>query len=476
VSAYAAIDLGAGSGRVVVGRLRGERIELEVVHRFANQPRAVAGHERWDVAGLFDGIRAGLARVAAAGTELRSLGVDTWGVDYALLDERGALLEDPVCYRDDRTAGAIAAVRTIVPDGELFARTGVQQQPFNTLYQLFAQRCAGAWPARAARLLLMPDLFHFLLTGARTSERTIASTTQLLNAQTRAWDGELLARLDLPADVFGPLIEPGTVIGRVRAEHGLPPWNVVAPAAHDTASAVAGAPLRAGFAFLSSGTWSLLGVETPAPVLGEAARSANLTNEAGAGGRNRLLANIMGLWILEECRREWGVEHEALLADVARAPAFAGVIQPDDACFFHPSSMGAAVRSFLEETSQTAPSDPGTLARIVLESLALRYASVVDALERASGQRIGGVHVIGGGSRNTFLNQATADACGRPVLAGPDEATALGNVLVQAIAAGAFADLAQARACAARSVAVREFAPRATPKWDAARARFARLQ
>ena len=387
-------------------------------------------------------------------------------MDYALVDADGALLEDPVCYRDDRTKSTIAQVRQRIPDGELFARTGVQMQPFNTLYQLFAQVQAGKWPPRAARLLFMPDLFHYLLSGEQTCECTMASTSQLLQPRNREWNRELVGRLELPGAVLGELIVPGTTIGTLQPELGLGALRVVAPAAHDTASAVAGTPLQEGFAFLSSGTWSLLGVETSAPLLTEGVRAENLTNEAGVAGTNRLLKNIMGLWILESCRAIWeargeAVDWESLVPRIDASPAMQARIEPDDARFFHPQNMVDEVRAALRETGQPAPEDPGALTRIILESLARRYAEVVRALEQVTDRAIRGVHVIGGGAQNDFLNQATADATGREVIAGPIEATALGNLLVQAIADGRFTDLAQARAFIAAHIPTKRFTPQA---------------
>ena len=481
---YVAIDLGASGGRVIRGRFTRDAVQLDEVHRFPNQPRQCGGHERWDFSALVDQIKQGLALLPDRGEGTVSVGVDTWGVDYGLLDAAGRLIDDPVCYRDPRTDGIVLRVLDIFPRADLFRATGIQVQPFNTIYQLAAQRWAGEWPATAERLLMMPDLFHHALCGSTSGEVTMASTTQLVTAVGREWAAEVFAALDLPLATMPPLVSPGTTLGTLtralQAEFGLPALKIVAPATHDTASAVAGAPLEVGWAYLSSGTWSLLGVETPAPLLTGAAAARNLTNEAGVEGTNRLLQNIMGLWILESCRRILarqgkGSDYDALMYDVERAPAFRGIIDPDNPRFFHPLDMTMEVRAFLAETGQPDPGDAAALTRIVLESLALRYAAAIQGIETVTGAPVRGLRIIGGGSRNAFLNQATANATGLTVLAGPVEATALGNLVVQAIADGRFADVAEARKFVARSVPEERFTPRDDEAWESARVRFATL-
>lgn len=485
---HVAVDLGAGSGRVVAGRFPSAGLKLAVLHRFENVPVAAAGRERWDVDALWRGIRAGLAKVAASGYRAVSVGVDAWGVDYALLDARGEIVGPPVTYRDARTAGAMERVAAILPRAEIFRATGIQAQPFNTLYQLFVHRHDGTWPDGARRLLLMPDLFHYLLSGEAASERTIASTTQLLRAGSREWASELFDRLDLPEAIMPRIAEPGTRLGLLREDVAraadLPRIAVVAPGAHDTASAVAGIPLEEGWGYISSGTWSLVGVETSRPLLDDAVMRENLTNEAGVGGRNRLLRNVMGLWILERCRREWEEEgeakdHQALEGALAAAEPHRAILLVDDPRFFNPPSMRTAIGDFLRETGQAAPEDPGSVARIVLESLALRYAAALRRLEELTGSRIRGVRIVGGGSRNRFLNQSTADASGLPVRAGPVEATAIGNLLVQAIASGRFADLEAGRGYLAGSLPGRPFSPAGGEGWLRAARQYealARLQ
>lgn len=465
-----AIDLGAGSGRAMLGRLGDDGLLLREVHRFRYEPRERDGHLRWDFAALLTGVREGLKAAAAAARELggrvHSVGVDSWAVDYALVRADGALVEDPVCYRDDRTADAMDEVFRLVSRNEIFARTGIQFQPFNTIFQLHAHARAGL-PAEAARLLMIPDAVHHELTGVAAGERTNASTTQLLNAATGDWDSELFRRLRLPLALMPEVRAAGTHLGPLREalqhELGLPGAAVIAPATHDTGSAVAGTPLGEGWAYVSSGTWSLVGVERPAPLNTPAVAQANFTNEAGAFRTTRFLKNVMGLWILESSRKEWPPHpYEELLADVARLPGPAGLIDPDHPRFFNPPSMAREVAAALAESGQPVADHPVHLARVVLDSLARRYAEVVETIEKLTGKRVEGIHVVGGGSLNGYLNQATADAAGRPVVAGPVEATAIGNLAVQAIADGEVSSLAAARRLIAAGVELRRYEPRAS--------------
>jgi rhamnulokinase len=479
-----AIDLGAGSGRTLVGRVGEDGVHLEEVHRFQYAPRVHEGYLRWDFGRLLGGLDEGLrkARSAAAehGTRLQSVGVDSWGVDYGLVDAEGRLLEEPIAYRDERTNGVMEQVFARVPREEIFARTGIQLLQFNTLFQLYAHARAGL-PRGASRLLLIPDLCHAHLCGSFVSEATNASTTQLVDARTGAWDDALFARLDLPRALMPELVPAGATLGRLRPERqaalGLGPLPVIAPATHDTGSAVAGTPLEPGWAFLSSGTWSLLGVERETPLLGRDVAAANFTNEKGAFGTVRLLKNVMGLWLLESSRREWesaaggGPVLASLLERVASVSGFVGFVFPDDPRFFNPPSMITALRDALRESGQHPLQDPVLLSKVVLDSLALRYASVLERLEALTGRPVPGVHVVGGGARNDYLNQATADATGRPVVAGPVEATAAGNLLVQAVAAGDVASLAQGRIQFARSARLRRYEPGRGEAWkEAARA------
>jgi rhamnulokinase len=474
-----AFDLGAGSGRAFVGAFAADGATLREVHRFHYEPRPVDGHLRWDFARLQEGLQAGLASgrqaAEAGGGRLASVGVDSWAVDYGLVDAEGRLLEDPVCYRDGRTEGEMQRVFARVPAKEIFARTGIQFLSLNTLFQLSAHDRAGL-PPRAARLLLIPDLCHKVLCGSESTERTNASTTQLLDARTGDWAGDLIDRLGLPRGLMPAVVPPGTDLGPLRREMaapaGLGEVRVVAPATHDTASAVAGTPLAPGWAYISSGTWSLVGVEQEEPLLSDAAREANFTNEGGVGGTVRLLKNVMGLWLLESCRREWGAggpELGALLAGVAAVPGFAGFVDPDDPRFFNPRHMVSELQASLRETGHPAHEDPVLLAKVILDSLALRYAAVVRTIESLTGRAVPGIHVVGGGSRNDYLNQATADATGRPVLAGPVEAAVAGNLLLQAIAGGEVGSVAEGRRVLARADPPRRFEPRQPAAWDAAR-------
>jgi rhamnulokinase len=462
-----AIDLGAGSGRAMLGRLGGGGLFLREVHRFRYEPRHTDGHLRWDFDLILEGIEQGLRAAAAAARDLggrvRSLGIDSWAVDYALFDQEGALCEQPVCYRDARTATVMDDVFRIVSREAVFARTGIQFLPFNTLFQLFAHAREGL-PATAARLLMIPDALHFRLTGTAAGERTNGSTTQLLNAATGEWDPELFQRLRLPIGLMPALRAAGAGLGpllpSLQQELGLAGAAVIAPATHDTASAVAGTPLREGWAYISSGTWSLVGVELAAPLITPAVAAANFTNEAGAFGTTRFLKNVMGLWILESCRKEWPARpYDDLLADVARVSGPVGFIDPDHPRFFNPPNMTREVEGALAEAGRRVPADPVLLAKVVLDSLAVRYAEVVGTIESLTGRRVEGVHVVGGGSLNAYLNQATADAARRPVVAGPVEATAAGNLAVQAIADGEVNSLAEARRLIAAGVELRRYDP-----------------
>ncbi len=485
---HLAIDLGAGSGRAMLGGLDGSGLTLAGVSRFRYEPRHAAGHLRWDFAALMDGIRSAIRAAPAAaerlGGALVSVGVDSWGVDYGLVDEAGRLLEEPVSYRDRRTDGMMAAVFASVPRPELFERTGIQCLPINTLYQLAAQLREGL-PRGATRLLMMPDLCHHALCRSLVTERTNASTTQLLRLSDGRWDAALFERLGLPLAVMPEIVEAGAELGTLARDEqralGVGPLRVIAPATHDTASAVAGTPLAKGWAYISSGTWSLVGAELDAPIVSEAASRANFTNESGVGGTVRFLKNVMGLWILEACRREWrdaGVRHDHASA-IEGVSAIGGVgclIVPDDLRFLNPASMIAAIREHLDQTCQRAPEDPLVLTKVVLDSLACRYAAVIDTLETLVGRPISGIHIVGGGSLNDYLNQATADAAGRPVAAGPVEATALGNVLVQAMACGDIGSLSEGRRLVTASLQPRRFEPRHDPAWVAARRRYAALE
>jgi rhamnulokinase len=487
-SYHLAIDLGAGSGRAVLGRVSAGGLVLDEVHRFHYPPASSAGRLRWPFEAILDGVKEGLAagqRAAAlrhAG--IGTVGVDSWGVDYGLLDAGGRLLEDPVSYRDHRTDGAMERVLRKVPREEIFHRTGIQFLQFNTLFQLYVHVRDGL-PAGARRLLMIPDLCHQALCGSTSGEHTNASTTQLLDVRTGKWADDLFSRLGLPREVMPEVVPPGTELGELRPalqkELGLSPIPVIAPATHDTGSAVAGTPLEPGWAFVSSGTWSLVGVERTSPLVSDAAARANFTNEGGAFGTVRFLKNVMGLWILESCRYEWeerghSADLDGLLAAAVAIERPPGLVFPDHPRFFNPESMTAELQGALAETGQRVPDDPARLTRVVLDSLAFRYASVVRTIEGLTGETVPGLHIVGGGCQNDYLNQATADAACRPVLAGPAEATATGNLLLQAVASGRLGSLAGGRALVARAVRPRRFEPRERPGWAEAAERYREIE
>jgi rhamnulokinase len=450
VPRYAAVDLGAESGRVVAGRIEGGRVTLEVVHRFPNRPVALPDGMRWNLLHLFTEALEGLRLARPDG-----IGVDAWGVDYALLDDANRVLGLPFHYRDPRTQGMVERAHARVAREELYAVTGIQTIPINTIFQLLADEGSAALAA-AERIALVPDLFALWLTGELVNESTAASTTGLLDARSGTWARELISRLGLPAAPFsGDPAEPGTTIGPVLAHHeGVGGVPVHAVAGHDTASAFAAAPLRsANSAVLSSGTWSLLGLELDAPVLTPLAGAFNVTNERGIEGTTRLLRNVMGLWLVQECRREWGeaLGYDELARLAAAARPDVPLFDPDDERFLPAGPMCARIDAACREGGQAPPATHGEYVRAIALSLACKYRLVLERLERVSGREVDCVHVIGGGARNELLCRLTADVVGRPVHAGPVEATAMGNVLVQARATGELGSLDELRTVAAAS-------------------------
>ena len=485
---YVAVDLGAGSGRVILTGFQPGELRLEEIRRFQYPPRPVDGHLRWDAPKILAEIKAGLREAGVRARELNrpihSVGIDTWGVDYGLLDAKGQLVEDPVAYRDSRTDGMMEAVFERVPKADVFARTGIQFMQFNTLFQLYAHVREGL-PKTAARLLLVPDLVGAMLCSRQVTEYSIGTTTQMFAASTGTWDSDLLGRLGIPTDLLCDVVPSGTTLGpllpEVIAETGLRDVQLVAPAAHDTGSAVAGAPLQPGWAYISSGTWSLAGVELNGVLINDAVARHNFTNEGGVYGTTRFLKNVMGLWILESCRKEWRekglpVDYEELLEKAAAIEGEPGLVYPDDPRFLNPPSMLAAMADHMRETGQALPPEQPAVVKVILDSLAFRYASVFRTIEALTGAPITGVQIIGGGCQNAYLNQATATATGKPVLAGPVEATAMGNAVVQAIAGGRFASLADARAHVARHVSPKSFAPKPTAASDRAALRYAAIE
>jgi rhamnulokinase len=485
---YIAVDLGAGSGRVFLAGVTPGEFLLEEAHRFHYPPGRSAGHLRWDFPKIFretkTGVRLAVERARKLGRTVRSIGVDSWAVDYGLIDDEGTLIEHPVCYRDERTQAAAEEVFARVARREIFGRTGIQFQVFNTLFQLYAHAQKGM-PGAASRLLLIPDLMNFFLTGRAVAEYTNATTTQLVNAKSGTWDREMMGRLGLPLNLLAEIVPAGTDLGPVKAsvadEILLEGARVIAPATHDTASAVAGAPLEDGWAYVSSGTWSLIGVERDCAIINADVARYNFTNEGGAFGTVRFLKNVMGLWILESCRGEWkerGLcgDYDALLAEVETIDGHRALIFPDDPRFFNPPSMLGAMAEQLAEGEQDIPLGPPAITRMILDSLAFRYASVLREIELVTNRKINGVRIIGGGSRNNYLNQTTATVTGKQVVAGPVEATVTGNVLVQAIAAGRFASLTDARRHVAQNAEFSTFEPRPSPAWEEASRRYEAIE
>jgi rhamnulokinase len=475
---YLALDFGAESGRAVLANLHSGVLTIKEVHRFPNQPVEYADALHWDVPRLW--FEVGNALSYFGQRRLESIGVDAWGVDYALIGEHGELLQNPYHYRDRRTGGVMAEVFRRVSKEEIYRTTGIQFMPINTLYQLFAAyRDTPLILAAAKRLLTIPDLFNYFLTGNAVCEFTNATTTQLADPVRRAWATNLMEQLGFRTDLPAPLVEPGTHIGTllpsVARNSQLAGTPVIAPGCHDTASAVAAISARDGTAFLSSGTWSLLGTELDAPILTPQALQANFTNEGGVNGTTRLLKNVMGLWMLQACKSCWSAhagDYRELVELAKREPAFAHLVDPDDESFLHPTDMSAAIADFCKKTRQPAPETPGAHVRCVLESLALKYAVVLRRLEQLCGRRIEQIRVIGGGSKNRLLNQFTADATGRRVLVGPAEATALGNIAMQILATGEASSLQEVRALVDRSFPTEIFEPLETHKWERHSHRF----
>ena len=480
--ALAAVDLGAESGRVAIGRFDGDRRTVEETHRFANVPVRNGGRLSWDVPRLRDEVFTGLAS-AAQRDVVEAVAVDSWAVDFGLVDDAGVLLENPAHYRSPRRAAAYRSVLEVIAPAELYRRTGIQLLPINTLFELAALTAESSQALLAAdRLLMIPDLFHLWLCGSRTTEFTNATTTQCYDTVAGTWATDLLEGLGIPTRILPDVVPPATILGRVgEALPALEGARVVATATHDTGAAVAAVPMEGDrSAYLSIGTWSLVGIESPTPIVSDAAFEANLTNEGGLGGTFRVLRNVTGLWVLEECRRTWqasGVSrtYEELI-DAARASGpFASFIDPDDASFAEPGDMPTRIARFCVATGQDEPDGVGATVRCVLESLALKQAQVVDLLAAVTGRDIDRLHVVGGGANNDLLCAFTANAAGRPVMAGPTEATTVGNLIGQAIAVGELSSLAEGRELVRRSFTPVEHAPSDQAAWQEARDRFGTL-
>jgi rhamnulokinase len=492
-AAYIAVDLGAESGRVVVGVLQDGRVRLDEVHRFAHESVSLPTGLHWDPTGIWREIVAGLRRAAEWARDNAaqpvSVGVDTWGVDWALVDAAGELVGLPHAYRDPRNMAAYEQVLAKLGAEQIYQTTGIQFMPLNTLYSLYAHTLADPQACAAAeRLLFMPDLFHFWLSGNRSTEATIASTSQMVDCHSGDWSRAMLAELGIPTTLLGPITPPGSVVGTLRPElaeeTGLPAGlQVVAPAAHDTASAVAAVPAAEGtsWCYLSSGTWSLLGAELEAPCVTPAAQAASFTNELGIAGTTRFLKNIAGLWLVQECRRDFArraqdIDYAALMQLARQSPAFGTLVEPAHAPFQAPGDMPQKIADFARSTGQPAPTSPGQFVRCCLESLALAYREKLVTLESILDRRFEVIHIVGGGGKNDLLCQMTADATGRRVVVGPYEATAVGNSLVQAMALGHVANREELRRIVAASTELKGYSPREAAVWDAVFPRFVGLQ
>jgi rhamnulokinase len=481
---YLAIDLGAESGRVIYGSLEAGRLQLEEVHRFANGPVRTPDGLHWDVLRLWSEIKQGIAlAVRKHGQDIAGLGLDTWGVDFGLLDRNGALLGNPYHYRDSRNDGMLEEAFRLMPREQIFEHTGIQFMQINTLFQLLSMVKSGAPALQAAdTLLMMPDLFNYWLTGVKVSEFSIVSTSQCYDPRQAGWSQPLLQAMGIPTHIFAPIVQPGTVLGpllpAVAHETGAGAIQVIAPACHDTGSAVAAVPAtESEFAWISSGTWSLMGTDSAIPIITPQSLAFNLTNEGGVNGSIRLLKNITGLWLVQECRRTWAAQGEELsyaeltdLADLA-AP-LRSLIDPDAPEFASPTDMPERIRAYCSRTAQPVPESKGEIIRCALESLALSYRNVLAMLESVTGRHMQALHIMGGGTRNRLLNQFAANATGLKVITGPVEATAIGNILMQAIALGHLASLVEARQVVCQSFDVETYQPQDRQVWDLAYRRF----
>ena len=483
----AAVDIGASGGKVFLGHFDGEFLIQQEVHRFRNEPVRVLGTLYWDILNLYrelsQGLHAVVRRIKEDGFLLSSLGIDSWAVDFGLLDKSGALVGNPVHYRDGRTAGVMERVMGRLGAKTFFEMTGIQFLPFNTVYQLVAMlESQDPHIGYAETLLLIPDLLAYFLTGERGTEFTNATTTQLLNVHTRNWNTEVMERLGIPERIFSPIHAPGQSILPLRSdvanEMGVGDARLVSVATHDTASAVVAVPSRCQhFAYISSGTWSLMGTEVDHPILTEESLRQGFTNEGGFDGRYRLLKNIMGLWLLQELQREWEAQGQfqswqTLMQKAASAPALTYFIDPDDPRFLSPGAMTVRIAEFCRETNQNAPISIGEFVRTVLESLALKYRWTLQRLEGLLNHSVDVLHIVGGGSQNVLLCQWTANACHRLVVTGPMEASAVGNLLVQLMTAGEVRGITEARELTGRSFPLQEYQPVNPQTWDEAYTRF----
>jgi len=475
---YLAFDFGAESGRAILGMLDGSKIRLEEMHRFPNRQIKVFGHIYWDLLYLFDELKQGLMKASSLGhNELSGIGVDTWGVDFGLVGKGNQLLGNPFCYRDLRTNGMIERAFKLIPREELYDYTGIQFMQLNSIFQLLSMiETKSVLLDVSEKLLFIPDLFNLLMTGEKLSEYSIASTSQLLNAKSNTWEPAIFEKLNLPLHIMAPIIQPGTVIGKILPEiiedTGIRPVDVIAPACHDTASAVAAVPAQSShWAYLSSGTWSLIGVEVNAPIINEDSLKHNFTNEGGVNQTIRFLRNTMGLWLLQRCLSSWKQEGtELTYAEVTKmaekATPFKCVLNVDDLTFLNPPDMPSAIIEFCKKTNQPYPQSNGEFARCIFESLALKYRYILERINSMRGETIEVLHIVGGGSQNELLNQFTANSTGLEVVAGPVEATALGNIIIQAIAKKELDSLQQGRNLVASSFSLKRYEPENQEIWN----------
>jgi rhamnulokinase len=477
---YIAFDLGAESGRALVGSYSGHILHIEEIHRFTNNPLKIQGHLHWDVSALFKEIKTGLKLAVQQGySDPRSIGIDTWGVDFGFAGNDGTLSGLPYCYRDGRTSQIAGKVYEKIPRRELYSLTGIQFLQFNSIFQLYSALLAGE-PAlqSTGSLLFMPDLFNFLLTGVKKNEYTITSTSQLLNAENRSYDRRIFSALNLPLDLTLPIVMPGTVLGKllpeICAETGLNNPDVVAVGCHDTASAIAAIPAQKNnWAYLSSGTWSIIGIETQKPIINEQSLQNNFSNEGGVFGTIRFLKNVSGLWLLQQTRKclrrqqhDRAYDYDELVQLALESKAFLCILNPDDSLFLNPPDMLESIRTYCRKTGQNVPRSPGEFTRCILESLALKYKSVLAEINAVTGVPVELLHIVGGGSKNDLLNQFTADACGIPVVAGPVEATAIGNLLVQVMIHNKIDSLSAGREIIANSFPLKTYLPDQATKWN----------
>ena len=481
-----AIDLGASSGRGIVGSFDGKKLSLKEIHRFSNDPVILCGRMYWDILRIFHEIKQAIRETVLDGNAIRSIGIDTWGVDYALLDKSGKMLSNPRHYRDARTEGIVSYVGRFFAPSELYAVTGIQSMNFNTVFQLAADlRDDAPMIKNASRMLNIPDLLNYFLTGNMANEYTILSTGALLDAEKRDYAKDILAKAGIPQRLFGDIVAPGTALGKllpqVQSEVGKTDAEVLTVASHDTASAVVAVPTQEKeFLFISSGTWSLMGTELPAPKINAETEKYNFTNEGGVNNTIRFLKNIMGLWLIQESRRQWKREgKEYSFADLEalakEAKPFRCFIDPDHPSFVSPGDLPARVREFCQATGQYIPQTVGEVMRCIYESLAMKYRYTAQTIQKLTGISPRVIHVVGGGTKDGLLSQLTADACGMPVCAGPEEATAIGNLLVQLMATGEVKTLSDARAIVAESFACKYYTPTNVEAWDEAYQTFCTL-